>query len=168
MPRPLRLLLALPLAVLLAAAPLVAQPLATPVDDWHLDDGAPGISLDAAYALLADRTPQEVIVAIIDSGVDPTHPDLAPVMWRNPGETPENGIDDDGNGYADDVYGWSFLGGPGGNVEHETYEITRLVREGRARFATTAPEADPEGYAEFQELETELSNKVREFTFYNI
>jgi subtilisin family serine protease len=54
------------------------------------------------------KSSKEVIVAIIDSGVDYTHKDLAPYMWHNPGEIPNNGIDDDGNGFIDDYYGWDF------------------------------------------------------------
>lgn len=54
-----------------------------------------------------------VVIAIIDTGVDLGHPDLAPVLWTNPGEVAGNGLDDDGNGYADDVYGWDFVDGDG-------------------------------------------------------
>ncbi|WP_428939133.1 S8 family serine peptidase [Fontivita pretiosa] len=49
-----------------------------------------------------------VVVGVIDTGVDYTHPDLAANIWRNPGETPGDGIDNDGNGFVDDVYGWDF------------------------------------------------------------
>ena len=51
----------------------------------------------------------EVVVGVIDSGIDMAHPDLAANMWVNPGEIAGNGVDDDGNGYVDDVYGWDFI-----------------------------------------------------------
>jgi subtilisin family serine protease len=102
-------------------------------DAWQLldldEDRVPGTSTMRAYReLLAGRQPQRtIVVAIIDSGVDTAHVDLRGNLWRNPDETPGNGVDDDGNGYVDDVRGWSFLGGPDGrNVEHETLEVTRL------------------------------------------
>jgi subtilisin family serine protease len=60
----------------------------------------------ATAPTLAGR--KQIIVAIIDSGVDYTHKDLAPYMWHNPGEIPNNGIDDDNNGFVDDYYGYDF------------------------------------------------------------
>jgi subtilisin family serine protease len=99
--------------------------------NWHLkditDDGYPGISLDKAYKLLKDRKPKPVIVAILDSGVDTTQEDIKHFFWHNPNEIPNNGIDDDHNGFVDDVYGWNFLGNPKGeNLDGETLEVTRL------------------------------------------
>jgi hypothetical protein len=79
---------------------------------WHLQDkkasGYHGISLDKAYQALQGKKSQPVIVAVIDSGIDTTHEDLRPVLWRNPKEIPGNGKDDDGNGYVDDIHGWNF------------------------------------------------------------
>ena len=53
-----------------------------------------------------------VVIAVVDTGVDYTHPDLASNIWTNTGEIPGNGIDDDGNGYVDDVHGWDFVSVP--------------------------------------------------------
>jgi subtilisin family serine protease len=110
------------------AAPITSAPGA-----WQLldlaEDRVPGVSADRAYReLLADRTPgRTVVVAVIDGGIDTLHVDLRASLWENPGETPGNGIDDDENGYVDDVYGWNFIGGADGrNVGHETLEVTRL------------------------------------------
>lgn len=102
--------------------------------EWYqLDpskDQLGGISTNKVYeSILADRFLLPVVVAVIDGGVDIEHEDLKDVLWVNPREIPDNGIDDDGNGYVDDVYGWSFLSGPGGEVHYDTYEMTReLVR----------------------------------------
>jgi len=67
------------------------------------------IDLPEAITLLP-RSPPEVVVAVIDTGVDPEHPDLVGRMWHNAGEIQGNGLDDDGNGLVDDVYGYDFAG----------------------------------------------------------
>ena len=87
---------------------------------WHLldqiDDHYYGISLEKAYRFVKEHNKQSkpVIVAVLDSGVDTAHEDLKDILWRNPKEIPGNGIDDDGNGYIDDIHGWNFLGGKDG------------------------------------------------------
>lgn len=108
---------------------------------WHLldlkDSGYYGISIDKAYDFVEAKKLKSnpVIVAVIDSGVDTLHEDLKPILWRNPGEIPGNGIDDDNNGYVDDIYGWNFLGGRDGrNVEKDSYEAARVYHRLKSKW----------------------------------
>lgn len=102
----------------------------------HLDlakDSIPGMSVDKAYAeLLKGKKGVKVIVAVVDSGVDIDHEDLKAVIWTNKKEIAGNGIDDDKNGYIDDIHGWNFLG----NDLHETLEMTRIIKKGDDGSAT--------------------------------
>jgi len=91
-------------------------------------DSIPGMSLDKAYEFVEGKTSTTVIVGVIDSGIDIEHEDLKDVLWVNTKEIPGNGIDDDKNGYVDDIYGWNFLGGNGVSAP-EQLEITRLYKK---------------------------------------
>lgn len=72
-------------------------------------DSAFGISTEKAYSeLLKNKIPKEIIIAVIDMGVDTAHEDLRSVLWANQHEIPGNGTDDDHNGYVDDIQGWNF------------------------------------------------------------
>lgn len=109
---------------------------------WHLMDkessGYYGISIDKAYDFVKQKKlkGKTVIVAVIDSGVDTLHEDLKSILWKNPGEIPGNGIDDDKNGYVDDVYGWNFLGAKDGksNVEQDSYEAARVYHNLKSKY----------------------------------
>ncbi|WP_194766382.1 S8 family peptidase [Tamlana sp. I1] len=99
--------------------------------NWgHLDlvkDTIPGMSVDKAYAeLIKNKKGKKVIVAVIDSGIDIDHEDLRENVWTNEGEIPNNGIDDDKNGYVDDVHGWNFLG----KGYNEQLEMVRIIVHG--------------------------------------
>lgn len=70
--------------------------------------GAADVDIDAPEAWTVTQGADDIVIAVIDTGIDITHPELADRMWQNPGEIPGNHIDDDGNGYIDDIYGWDF------------------------------------------------------------
>ena len=113
--------------------------------NWHELDRAKtgyyGISLDKAYDFLKDKKSKTVIVAVIDSGVDTTQEDLRPILWHNPGEIPGNGIDDDHNGYVDDVYGWNFIGGKDGrNVHANSSEAARVYWKLHEKYGDNIPD----------------------------
>ena len=96
----------------------------------HLDllkDTIPGMSVDKAYSeIINKRKGKTVIVGVIDSGVDIEHEDLKDVVWTNKKEKPNNGIDDDNNGYVDDIHGWNFLG----DAVNENLEFVRILKKG--------------------------------------
>ena len=77
-------------------------------DQWYVYDGGGPADVRLPDAWDVQRGSAAVRIGIMDTGVDMTHPDLASKIWTNPGEIPGNGIDDDGNGYVDDVHGWDF------------------------------------------------------------
>ena len=118
------------------------------IKEWsHLDlksDTVPGVSLHRAYKELVKPKSKTVIVAVIDSGIDIDHADLKDNIWVNSNEIPNNGKDDDFNGYVDDVNGWNFLG----DAKHEQLEYVRLVASG---------ETDNPRYLEAEEL---LNNEL--------
>lgn len=148
----------LPSLILVAAAiaPWQAYAQSAPENWFNLDkaqNGVRGVSAERAYAeLLKDKQPKKkIIVAVIDSGVEADHEDLKDVMWTNKGEIPGNGIDDDKNGYIDDIHGWSFLGNAKGeNIEFDTYELTRVYASIKDKKKLSAKE---------QEIKTEYETK---------
>ncbi|MEO8962372.1 MAG: S8 family serine peptidase [Ginsengibacter sp.] len=159
---------------LMAILPLytIAQPESSMSDstvkvapnNWHQMDWATtgyyGISLDNAYDFLKSRKSKTVIVAVIDSGIDTLQEDLKPVLWHNPGEIPGNGIDDDHNGYIDDVYGWNFIGGKDGiNVHKDSYEGARVYWKLKEKYGDTVPDTSKMNTDEKTEYATYLRAK---------
>lgn len=95
--------------------------------------GTAGVDIDAPKAWKIGTGSKNVIVASIDTGVDYTHEDLVENMWMNPGEIPNNGQDDDGNGFVDDVYGWNFADDnkdPMDDNEHGTHTAGTIGAKG--------------------------------------
>lgn len=135
---------------------------------WHLKDRQTdsfyGISMEKAFSFVKNRKSTPVIVAVIDSGIDTLHEDLKPVLWRNAKEIPGNGIDDDKNGYIDDIYGWNFLGGKDGrNVKEDSYEAARLYHALKKKYggevdATKLTPIEKEEYAVFKKTQGDIEH----------
>jgi len=109
--------------------------------NWHWKDfnkdTVHGISLFQAYEQLAklNKQPSPIIVAVLDGGIDTNHIELKSRLWVNTKEIPNNGIDDDHNGYIDDVHGWNFLGGKDGrNIDKAADEKSRIYHKYKSVF----------------------------------
>ncbi len=143
---------------------------AAPNNWWELDrteNSFPGVSASRAHAYLADKKAEPVVVAVIDSGVDIEHEDLKGVIWTNEGEIPGNGVDDDKNGYIDDVHGWNFIGGPDGqNVNYENLEIVRLYNKLHAKYNNRNRDGlskkEKVEYDQYMEYKETIDNKQAE------
>ncbi|WPU93987.1 S8 family serine peptidase [Mucilaginibacter sabulilitoris] len=128
---------------------------------WQLMDlketGFYGISLKPAYLFLQGKKSKPVVVATIDSGVDTLQRDLKSILWVNTKEIPGNGIDDDHNGYVDDIHGWNFLGGPNGKADfNETTEEVREYNKLKGKFETLTDtnSVDKKQYAYWKRVKT--------------
>ncbi|MFN8257365.1 MAG: S8 family peptidase [Bacteroidales bacterium] len=142
-----------------------------PTDWFNLDfqaDLVRGVSTEKAYSeLLQGKKSKTVIVAIIDSGIDIEHEDLKEIIWNNEDEIAGNGLDDDKNGYIDDVHGWNFIGNPNGEVvSHDNLELTRLyvkfnkIYEGKT--ATDFKGKQKDEYYLYQEIKADYTKKREE------
>lgn len=116
----------------------------TQKQNWqHLDlvqDSIPGMSVDKAYEFLANKEGEVVVVAVVDSGTDLEHEDLSANAWINEDEKPNNGKDDDKNGFVDDVKGWNFLG----KIHKESMELHRIMMDSTLVDADTFKKAKEE------------------------
>lgn len=146
---------------------------------WHLGDldsnAVYGTSTDRAYKELIKSTQprKKIIVAVIDSGIDTVHEDLKPVLWVNKREIPNNGIDDDKNGYKDDVHGWNFIGGKDGrNVGKDSYEGARIYYQLKKVFGTDSinekslDEEKAVQYRLYKKVTSVLESQAKEASMY--
>jgi len=137
-----------------------------------------GVNTDNAYKFLESKglKPRTIVVGVLDSGVEVDHPGLINNMWKNPNEIPNNGIDDDKNGYVDDIYGWNFIGGKTADVDADNLEVTRMVKKYQPIFEGTdsaknrANQAKmPEEYAIYQKskkLYDEKGSEAKQYYHY--
>ncbi|WP_316818890.1 S8 family peptidase [Pedobacter nyackensis] len=141
--------------------------------NWYnldlLQDGYFGISTEKAYKeILNSKTPKEkIIVAVIDGGVETIHEDLKDVMWTNKKEIPNNGIDDDGNGYIDDIHGWNFIGSKKGNLAYDNLELVRIFRKLQPKYrstikSTVLDSTEKEEFALYTKVTAEFGKKYDE------
>jgi subtilisin family serine protease len=142
-------------------------------ENWFLldpvDDNIMGTGAEKAHEkfLKGKVAKQTVVVAVIDSGVDLEHEDLQGKIWVNEGEIPGNGIDDDGNGYVDDVHGWNFIGGEdGSHVEEDSHELTREYIRLKSKFGDTEADdirrRDREEYAYWKRVKENFESSSEE------
>ncbi|HAT70872.1 MAG TPA: peptidase S8 [Flavobacteriaceae bacterium] len=124
-----------------------------------INDTIPGMSVDKTYTELINSKGTTVIVGVIDSGVDIDHEDLKDVIWTNEDEIPNNGKDDDKNGYIDDIHGWNFLG----DVVAEQLEYARIVQQYKERYSgktlAQVPKDEQEQYNLYQKAQTEYDKE---------
>lgn len=131
-----------------------------------------GVSTERTYnELLKGKNGQKVVVAVIDGGTEVNHVDLKTVIWVNPREIPDNNIDDDGNGYVDDINGWNFIGGHAENVAEDNLEVTRLYKQLKARYekadTTGLDGIEKENYAYYKKVKAIYTKGYNEYAMYN-
>jgi cell wall-associated protease len=128
-------------------------------------DNSPGISLDKWYNENKNKTKNNIIVAVIDTQIDKNHEDLCDQIWVNPKEIPNNGIDDDQNGYIDDVHGWNFTAKNDSYIVWGNFEYIRIIREFQKKFEgkieTEISKDDLCNYKEYLRAKNKLEEESR-------
>jgi subtilisin family serine protease len=148
----------------------------TELKSWHhkdiIKDSIPGISLDRVYQeLIKNKKGNEVIVAVIDTQVDLNHKDLKNAFWINKDEIPNNNIDDDNNGYIDDINGWNFIGNKKGeSVFDSNFEYVRVVRKYKDQFEDSTKVLNSDNYKIYyralNKLKYEIKYNLEDRVFY--
>jgi cell wall-associated protease len=142
-----------------------------PAKNWQNEsiekDSVYGTGSDEALELLKGKTSTQVVVAVIDGGVYINHPALKEHIWVNSKEIPDNKIDDDHNGYADDIHGWDFIGGKDSDIKQENLEVTRLYRDLSKKYANSTPDKiakeDKVEYAKYLKVKKVYETKRDEY-----
>jgi len=145
----------------------IAQPIEGTLN-WYNQEGQ-GMYTEKAYNYLKKKKSQTVIVGVIDSGVDIEHEDLKGQIWVNEDEIPNNGIDDDNNGYIDDVHGWNFLGNAKGeHVNDARLEKTRILAQLKDKYDGIDPNsiAQDEEYKLYLQVKEEVAAERAQFEQY--
>ena len=145
----------------------IAQPIEGTLN-WYNEEGQ-GMYTEKAYNYLKKKKSQTVIVGVIDSGVDIEHEDLKGQIWVNEDEIPNNGIDDDNNGYIDDVHGWNFLGNAKGeHVNEARLEKTRILAQLKDKYDGIDPNsiAQDEEYKLYLQVKEEVAADRAQFEQY--
>lgn len=135
-------------------------------------DKIQGAATDQAYReLLNDKSPcKKVVVAVIDGGVDIYHPELEGKIWTNKKEIAGNGLDDDNNGYVDDIHGWNFIGNSKGeHLLYENMEYVRIFKKLNPRFSGVKDENglsadDKQLYAVYVKSKIKYEEELRKYT----
>ena len=136
--------------------------------NWYNNEDA-GMATDKAYGLLKKKKSESVIVAVIDSGVDIEHEDLQGKIWVNTKEIPNNKIDDDKNGYVDDLHGWNFLGNSKGeNLDAACLEKTRIYAKLIDKYDGIDPATikSDEEFELYQTIKNEIESERAQFEPY--
>lgn len=138
--------------------------------NWYNGSGS-GMKTEKAYKKLKKKKSTTVIVAVIDSGIDIEHEDLKGKIWTNTKEIAGNGIDDDNNGYIDDIHGWNFLGNPNGeNQNYARLEKTRIYANLRDKYERMDPnevaDADIQEYELYKKVSLEVRKDKEEYEQY--
>ena len=137
--------------------------------DWY--NGKAGMQTEKAYKMVKKRKSETVVVAVVDSGIDIEHEDLAGKIWVNADEIAGNGIDDDKNGYIDDVHGWNFLGNAKGeNQDHARLEKTRILAKLSKKYdgidEATVSSSDKQEFELYKKVKEEVETERAEYESY--
>jgi subtilisin family serine protease len=144
-----------------------AQPIEGTLNWYNQEDQ--GMYTEKAYKFLKKKKSQTVIVGVIDSGVDIEHEDLKGQIWINDGEIAGNGIDDDNNGYIDDVHGWNFLGNAAGeHVDAARLEMTRILAKLKDKYEGIDPNSiqQDEEYALYLQVKEDVEKSRAQWEQY--